>query len=83
MTDGQISRKQDRIADAAWSPRPENRERTGQDHSSKEIQLCKPLVQWQRHGQRRQTHVEGVHAAARDDLEEFKRAHPEQMQKVI
>ena len=57
-------------------PRTENRERTGQDHSAKEIQLCKLLLQWHRHGQRRQTHVEGVHAAARDDLEELKRAHP-------
>ena len=27
--------------------------------------------------------MEGVHAAARDDLEELKRAHPEQMYKVI
>lgn len=27
--------------------------------------------------------VEGVHSAARDDLEELKRAHPEQMHKVI
>ena len=27
--------------------------------------------------------MEGVHAAARDDLEEFKRSHSEQMQKAI
>ena len=27
--------------------------------------------------------MEGVHAAARDDLEELKRSHPEQIQKVF